>query len=53
MHVQILNLRFSDLVCFCVHGLCKADVTAGREPNAVSHIDSQVVLYVSISNGEI
>lgn len=27
-----------------MHGLCSADVTAGGEPNPVSHTDSQAVL---------
>ena len=44
----MLNLeRFplSVLPCaLCMHGLCSADVTAGGEPNPVSHTDSQAVL---------
>lgn len=45
---EMLNLeRFplSVLPCaLCMHGLCSADVTAGGEPNPVSHTDSQAVL---------
>lgn len=45
---EMLNLeRFplSVLPCaLCMHGLCSADVTAGGEPNPVSHTDSRAVL---------
>lgn len=41
----MLKLEHFLLSCaFCMHSLCSADVTAGGEPNPVSHTDSQAVL---------
>ena len=44
---EMLNLEyFHSLLSrsFCMHGLCSADVTAGGEPNPVTHTDSRAVL---------